>query len=79
MDAYVRATKWLPYMAIPLFSAGQRVSVMGKREVHAPGGIYKIIRALPSDGGPIRYRMKSEGETFERIVDEASLEHVQYD
>jgi hypothetical protein len=66
-------------MAIPLFSAGERVNVMRKREVHAPGGIYKIIRALPADGGPIKYRMKSDSETFERIVDESNLKHIEYD
>ena len=63
-------------MKHPIFSAGQRVNVLRTRQPHAPGGIYKIIRALPSDGGPIRYRMKSDGETFERIMDESSLEPV---
>jgi hypothetical protein len=61
-------------MNTPLFRAGQRVNVMRTRASLAPGGIYKVIRALPSDGGPIRYRMKSDTETFERILDEVNLE-----
>ena len=66
-------------MTTPIFSAGQRVNVVRKRESFALGGIYKVIRALPNDGGPVRYRMKSDGESFERIMDEENLERVQYD
>jgi hypothetical protein len=66
-------------MTAPLYSAGQRVNVLRTRLSQAPGGIYKIIRALPDDGRPTRYRVKSDGEAFERIIDETGLEGVRYD
>jgi hypothetical protein len=65
-------------MLIPTFCAGQRVAVVHARPPFAPGGTYKIIRAQPAEGGPIRYCIKSDSEAFERIVDEARLEAVNY-
>lgn len=61
-------------MAQPLFGAGQRVNVAHSGRVSTPGGIYNIVRALPAERGPIQYRIKSDTEAFERIVDESRIE-----
>jgi hypothetical protein len=34
---------------------------------------YKIVRLLPPDGSDLLYRIKSSGETFERIAREQDL------
>jgi hypothetical protein len=34
---------------------------------------YTIVRQLPSDGADLQYRIKSVGETFERIAKERDL------
>jgi hypothetical protein len=34
---------------------------------------YKIVRLLPPDGSDLLYRIKSSGETFERVVREQDL------
>jgi hypothetical protein len=40
----------------------------------AGSGSFKIIAALPIErAGEIRYRIKSEAETFERVADESTL------
>lgn len=65
-------------MAQPKFSAGQRASV-ARGGVGAPSGVVSIVRALPREAGPQQYRVKGDGETFERIIDEARLEAVRYD
>ncbi|MEQ1617259.1 MAG: hypothetical protein ABL883_02810 [Terricaulis sp.] len=64
-------------MAHPLFGAGQRVNVAHAGRVSTPAGIYNVVRALPAEHGPVQYRIKSDTEAFERIVDETRLEAVQ--
>ncbi|MES1159090.1 MAG: hypothetical protein ABUL42_04265 [Terricaulis silvestris] len=61
-------------MAGPSFSAGQRVSVVRPQKPLAVGATYKVVGALPAEGQPVRYRVKSEGEPFERIIDASRLE-----
>jgi hypothetical protein len=34
---------------------------------------YKIVRLLPSEGSDVSYRIKSSGETFERVAREQDL------
>lgn len=60
-------------MAQTKFSVGQRASV-ARGGVGSPTGFVNIIAALPKEAGPQRYRVKTEGETFERVIDEARLE-----
>ena len=57
------------------FSTGQRVRLrQGQRGQPAGTGSFKVIAALPIErDGEVRYRIKSEAETFERIASEASL------
>lgn len=66
-------------MAPTKFSAGQRVSAARSSVVGAPAGSLSIVMALPRDSGPQRYRVRADGETFERVVDEARLEAVSYE
>jgi hypothetical protein len=65
-------------MAQPKFSAGQRVSVTRANGFATPGGMYRIVRALPLEAGPQQYRVRNDSETFDRIVDEARLEAVRF-
>jgi hypothetical protein len=60
-------------MAIALLAAGQRVSVSGFGASAMPG-VFRIVRALPADGRPQQYRIKSDTESFERVVDASRLE-----
>lgn len=39
-----------------------------------PGGMYRIVRALPLESGQQQYRVRNDSETFDRIVDESRLE-----
>lgn len=60
-------------MALSKFSVGQRVSVSEMGRLTAPGGVYNIVRALPASPGPAQYRIKSDTEPFERIIDGGRL------
>jgi hypothetical protein len=66
-------------MAQTKFSAGQRASIARGGLVGGPAGFVSIIAALPKDAGPQRYRVKTEGETFERVIDESRLESISYE
>lgn len=59
-------------MALELLAAGQRVSLAG-----FGGGtsrdVYRVVRALPTEGRPLQYRIKSDAESFERVVDASRL------
>lgn len=66
-------------MAQSKFGAGQRVSVVRSGAFSAPSGSYKIVSVLPLERGPQRYRVRNEGELFDRILDETRLEAVSYD
>jgi hypothetical protein len=66
-------------MAQTKFSAGQRASVVARGSFGGPAGVVSIVSALPREAGPQQYRVKGEGENFERIVDEVRLEAVHYD
>jgi hypothetical protein len=57
------------------FATGQRVRLRpSHRALPASSGSFKIMATLPIEGtGEIRYRIKSEAENFERVVDESTL------
>lgn len=65
-------------MAKVKFAAGQRVSLVGARSFSAgaASGGYRVVAALPKETGPQQYRVRSDGETHDRIVDEVRLEAV---
>jgi hypothetical protein len=65
-------------MAHPKFSAGDRGAV-ARGGFGAPSGFVRIVSALPREAGPQQYRVRSESETFERVIDEARLEAAHYE
>lgn len=66
-------------MARTKFGEGQRVSILRSGAFAAPSGPCRIVSALPLERGPQQYRVRSEIEGFDRIIDEARLEAVSYD
>lgn len=59
------------------FRTGQTVQLANCAwHVNAARGIYKVTRQLPADDGECRYRIKSTGEQYERVVKESDLEGV---
>jgi hypothetical protein len=58
------------------FATGQRVALVGARgfSAGAPRGVYRVVTVLPKDAGPQQYRVRSDGETHDRVVDEIRLE-----
>lgn len=66
-------------MAQTKFGAGQRVSVVRSGSFSAPAGVYRIITALPRENAGQQYRVRNEGESFDRVLDEVRLQAVQHD
>lgn len=66
-------------MAQTKFSAGERVSVTRGGGFAAPAGAYTIVTALPREAVSQQYRVRSDGETFDRIVDEARIETIPHE
>jgi hypothetical protein len=60
-------------MTLAKFGAGQGVTLARPPPFHAPGA-YIIVSLEPCTGGAARYRVRSEAEAFDRIVDESALE-----
>jgi hypothetical protein len=56
------------------FHVGERLIVNdGGRSLQRLRTMCRVIALLPVEGGPPRYRVRSEAESFERVVDEADL------
>ena len=56
------------------YSVGQRLRVLGGgNHWSRQGGYCSIVSLMPHEGGQFLYRIRSEGESFERIVAEADL------
>lgn len=66
-------------MAQTKFDAGQRVAIVRTAAFAAPSGDYRVVRALPLESGPQRYRVRHNNEAFDRIVDESRLKEVSYE
>ena len=61
-------------MATHKYAVGERVAVLPDRvNLHMRAGVYKITRTLPETNGGCQYRVKSEMDPHERVVDEARL------
>jgi len=61
-------------MAHRKFKVGQLVDFMPARPgMPTTGRQYEIVRLLPSEAGEFLYRVKSKGETFERVAKESEL------
>ncbi len=62
------------------FGEGERVSVTRSGAFSAAAGTYRIVSVLPAaERGPQQYRVRNEGENFDRVLDEARLEAVSHD
>jgi len=55
------------------FCMGQTVRLVRSSLRTAADGAFKIVRALPDDGGETQYRIKSAREPHERVVKESDL------
>lgn len=59
------------------FSVGQTVYfTSGSITRTGASGNYKIVRLLPPDGDEYQYRIKSTGESFERVAKESQLDRA---
>jgi hypothetical protein len=60
------------------FAAGQHVSLVGARSFSTSSarGVFRVIKALPKEGRPQTYRVRSDGETHDRVVEESRLEAI---
>ncbi len=57
-------------MSLQHFTAGARVIVSAMGRFSAPAGICTVVQALPREGNQAgRYRIKSDLEKFERIIE----------
>ncbi len=45
----------------------------GGRDIARQASACQVVALLPHEGGPLRYRVRSDAEGFERIVDETDL------
>ena len=60
------------------FKVGQVVDYdPGRMGVRASSREYKVMRLLPPEGTDLLYRIKSVGETFERVAKERELSRRQ--
>ena len=56
------------------FVVGQRLAMApGGREFARGAATCSVVSLLPHEGGPLRYRVRSDNESYERIVDENDL------
>lgn len=60
-------------MTLPAFTAGQTVSVAPSKQHRPPEGTYRVISAMPLNGGGFQYRIKGDLEKYERVIDERHL------
>jgi hypothetical protein len=61
-------------MAHHKFKVGQLVDFAPARPgMPTAGRPYEVIRLLPAEAGEFLYRVKSKGETFERMARESEL------
>jgi hypothetical protein len=59
------------------FAIGQRLAMAaGGRDISRGSSPCSVVALLPHEGGPFRYRVRSDSESFERIVDETDLSEL---
>lgn len=63
-------------MADVKFAAGQHVSLVDARtfSASAPQGVYRVVSAMPLVMGEQSYRVRSDTETHDRVVEESRLQ-----
>lgn len=61
----------------PLYHIGQRLTLLGGGNHWArPQGQCRVLAVLPHEAGPFLYRVRSELESYERVVVETDLAPV---
>ena len=56
------------------YGVGQRLKLLGSGRYWArSAGLCQVVALLPYEGGPLLYRVRSEAESFERVVPEGDL------
>jgi len=56
------------------YRVGQRLALAsGSREFRRPSATCQVTALLPHEAGPLLYRVRSDAENFERVVDEIDL------
>lgn len=56
------------------YGVGQQLKLLGSGRYWARStGLCQVVALLPHEGGPLLYRVRSEAESFERVVPEADL------
>ena len=63
-----------PQRATHLFKVGQAVRLKGG--VWRSGDIYRVTATLPPVGDSPQYRIRNDGERFERVATQDNLEHA---
>lgn len=57
-----------------IYKVGQMLNLRSApRQSNRPNGLCEVIACLPHDSGPVQYRVKSQGESNERVVEENDL------
>ncbi|KKB80058.1 hypothetical protein VW35_06330 [Devosia soli] len=57
-----------------LYKVGQMLNLRSApRHSNRPTGPCEVVSCLPHNSGPVQYRVKSLGESNERVVEEADL------
>lgn len=60
--------------AVHRFHVGQRLTMArGSRDIARSAAVCEVVARLPHESGPLLYRVRSELESFERVVDEVDL------
>lgn len=56
------------------YKVGQMLELRSApRHSNRPSGPCEVVTCLPHETGPVLYRVKSQGESNERVVEEADL------
>lgn len=57
-----------------IYKVGQMLNLRSApRQSNRPNGLCEVIACLPHDSGPVQYRVQSQGESNERVVEENDL------
>jgi len=60
-------------MSLPAFTVGQAVSVAPSKQYRQLQGGYRVVGAMPLESGGFQYRVKSDLEKHERVINERHL------
>jgi hypothetical protein len=55
------------------FKIGETVTLKPAVSRNVPGGAYEVTKQLPHNGREFEYRIKSAGESHERVAQESEL------